>query len=118
MLEKDSCHYDKNLRRNPSKNKNIAKSITEYPDHSELIPRLKRIGGQVSGIERMITDGSYCVDILTQFQAVASALRVIEKIIFEKHIMSCVKNAMGSNKPKEIEKKTQELINFVFKRLE
>lgn len=66
----------------------------------------------------MISDGRYCVDILIQFQAVASALRAIESSIFETHLKGCVTDAMASKNSAEMEKKTQELMSLIFKRLE
>lgn len=126
MLEKNNCHQHQNSRVKTGQtshgtqfnkvNKSNLPSI--FPDHSELIPRLKRVEGQVAGIQRMISDGRYCIDILIQFQAVSSALRVIEKTIFEKHLKGCVKDTVESKNSREIEQKTKELINLVFKRLE
>lgn len=89
-----------------------------HPDYRALLPRLRRVEGQISGIQRMISDGRYCVDILIQFQAVASALRAIESAIFEKHVKGCVTDAMASKNSAEMEKKTQELMSLIFKRLE
>ena len=125
MLEKNSCHehldrtknkqFKNGLKLNKTKGSRLEST---YPSHSEFIPRLKRIEGQVAGIQKMISDRRYCVDILIQFQAVSAALMAIEKVIFEKHLKSCVKNTVESKNSIEIEQKTKELINLVFKRLE
>lgn len=109
MLEKQGTKKRKD-RVNNKKN-------TEYPDHRELIIRLKRVEGQVTGIQNMILNNRYCVDILIQFQAVSSALREIEKRIFEKHLKGCVKNALSSNDLIESDNKTRELIKLIFGRL-
>ncbi len=87
-----------------------------HPDHTITLTRLKRIQGQLSGIERMIFEQRYCVDILVQFRAVRSALKGIEKIIFEKHVRTCVKNAMETKNHLEIENKIDELMDLLFKK--
>jgi DNA-binding FrmR family transcriptional regulator len=52
--------------------------------------RVKRIGGQVAGIERMVEEGRYCVDILTQIAAVRSALDALGIELLSDHLKSCV----------------------------
>lgn len=59
-------------------------------DHSAQLARLKRIEGQVRGIAAMITDERYCVDILTQLQAVRAALARVEREILDGHVSHCV----------------------------
>ena len=89
----------------------------KIPEYSGLLPRLKRAEGQVAGIQRMIQDGRYCVDILIQFQAIASALKNIEGAILEQHLKSCVRNAMTSKNEAQAAEKCQELMNLFFKRM-
>ena len=57
-----------------------------------LLNRLRRIEGQVRGIGGMIERDAYCVDVLTQVQAVSSALTAFSKALLESHIKSCVKD--------------------------
>ena len=64
--------------------------MSEHPSHSEQLPRLNRTAGQIEGIKRMIAEGQYCVDILTQLRAVRSALKTIELGVLETHIKSCL----------------------------
>lgn len=87
-----------------------------HPDHSGFLPRLKRIGGQVGGIEKMIEEGRYCVDILVQFRAVMAALRSVEVSIFEKHLEHCLSSAMHSRDEKLIEEKIKELSGLLIRR--
>lgn len=87
-----------------------------HPDHRSTLNRIRRIQGQVSGIERMISEQRYCVDILIQFRAVASALKAIESTIFEEHVRGCVRSAMHSKKRSEIDAKVDELMELLFKR--
>jgi DNA-binding FrmR family transcriptional regulator len=61
------------------------------PCHTEQIKSLKRIEGQVRGIQKMIDEGKYCVDILTQLKAVKSATAAVEGKILEKHLHHCIK---------------------------
>lgn len=60
------------------------------PSHMENMPRLNRIGGQIEGIKKMIEDGRYCPDIITQLRAVRSALKAVESNILKKHLQHCV----------------------------
>ena len=63
-----------------------------------LINRLRRIEGQVRGVEGMIERDAYCVDILTQVQAISSALTSFSTALLESHVKSCVKEDILSGK--------------------
>lgn len=68
-----------------------------YGDHaSDLETRLKKIEGQVRGIQRMITEGAYCPDVLTQLSAVIAACEKVGLIVLEDHIRGCVTDAIAS----------------------
>jgi len=95
-----------------------AKTKTSHPDHKALLPRLKRVEGQIAGLQRMINEERYCVDILVQFQAVASALRAIERQIFETHLKGCVTSAMRTKDQEQMQNKTEELMQLIFRRLD
>lgn len=56
----------------------------------DLLNRLKRIEGQVRGIENMVEQGAYCTDILTQVSAVTSALNSFNKVLLANHVKTCV----------------------------
>ena len=64
-----------------------------HPDHSAQLARLKRIKGQIEGVQRMIEDRRYCPDILIQTSAVRAALRSLEVTILREHVDHCVKHA-------------------------
>lgn len=66
-------------------------------DPSDLLTRLKRIEGQVRGIQRMVADDVYCVDILTQLSAVISAAEKVGLKVLEEHIRGCVAEAITSD---------------------
>ncbi len=59
-------------------------------EKKDLMNRLKRIEGQVRGIENMLDKDVYCADILTQVQAVSSALNSFNKVLLGNHIKTCV----------------------------
>ena len=75
----------------------------------QLISRLRRINGQVSGIERMVGDDRYCIDILTQISAVQAALDKVALGLLDDHTQHCVMGASES----EQEAKTAELMAAV-----
>ena len=65
-------------------------------DKKKLASRLARIEGQVRGIARMIEDERYCIDVITQVQAVTSALRGVESMVLKDHVSHCVEHAISS----------------------
>ena len=74
-----------------------------------LINRLHRIEGQVRGLVGMIERDAYCVDVLTQVQAVSSALSSFSKALFESHVKSCVKDDVLAGKDEVLD----ELVDVV-----
>ena len=86
---------------------------TLHPDHSSQISRLNRVIGQIEGVKRMIQARRYCPEILVQTRAVASALKAVEVRIIEKHVRHCVTEALAARKPKEIERKIEELVTVL-----
>ena len=72
--------------------------------------RLRRIAGQVRGIERMIEEDRYCIDVITQLQAVKSALLRVEEQILKDHVSHCVAHAMKSGDKREQKQKIDELV--------
>jgi len=77
--------------------------------------RLNRIAGQVGGIQRMVEEERYCVDVLLQVAAVRAALDQVGKLILGSHIETCVADAFASGKTRERRKKMDELME-VFSR--
>ncbi|SDF05257.1 metal-sensitive transcriptional regulator [Sporomusa acidovorans] len=67
----------------------------------DIKKRLRRTGGQISGIEKMVEEGRYCVDILQQIMAARAALNQVALIIIESHTKSCVVNAIKENRTEE-----------------
>lgn len=77
--------------------------------------RLRRIEGQVRGITRMIDDGRYCIDILTQLQAAKAALARVEDEMLKDHAAHCVAAAIKSGDPDDQREKFDELIELMGK---
>ena len=76
----------------------------------KVINRLNRIEGQVRGIGRMVEDDRYCVDVLTQIQAVRAALLRVESEVLKDHLDHCVMGAMTGDDPADRKAKAAELI--------
>ena len=81
--------------------------------HDENLSRLARIEGQVRGLQRMVEEGEYCIDIITQIQAAQSALGAVSRKILEKHIDHCVADAVKSKSKAATSKKIEELMKVL-----
>ncbi len=75
----------------------------------DAISRLKKIEGQVRGLQRMIDDKKYCIDILFQLSAVHGALRKVSQAILKNHMETCVAEAITSSNKADSDKKIKEL---------
>ena len=82
-------------------------------DKEALIKRLHRIEGQVRGIERMLEDDRYCIDVLTQIAAVNTALESLAFRILDQHVNHCVSDALASGDPEAAAEKSRELLEAV-----
>ncbi len=82
-------------------------------DKEALVRRLHRIEGQVRGIERMVEDDRYCIDVLTQIAAVKTALESVALKILDEHVNHCVADAMASGEPDAAAEKSRELLDAV-----
>ncbi len=78
-----------------------------------LIKRLHRIEGQVRGIERMLEENRYCIDVLTQIAAVNTALESLAFRILDDHVRHCVAGALTSGDEEDAATKTEELLAAV-----
>jgi DNA-binding FrmR family transcriptional regulator len=82
-------------------------------DKAALVARLHRIEGQVRGIERMIDEDRYCVDVLTQIGAVTTALESLAYEVLDDHVEHCVADALASGNPEAAAEKSRELLEAV-----
>jgi len=78
--------------------------------HDEVVKRLQRIEGQVSGICRMYEGGRYCIDVLDQISAARAGLQAAAVLILEDHVNGCITEAIGSGGGRE---KATELLDAV-----
>ncbi len=83
--------------------------------HEDQLIRLRKIEGQVKGLQKMIKSDRYCIDILTQIKSVKNALSKVEENILKRHIETCVKDAIQSGSKEEMETKIDEIINIISK---
>src|SRR5437667_12735243 len=77
---------------------------------AKTLGRLRRIEGQVQGLQRMIDNDAYCVDILLQISAVQGALEQVQKLLLGRHIESCVSDALRSGSKSERQQTIEELL--------
>jgi len=85
------------------------------PSHLEELVRLKKIEGQIKGVQKMIRDGRYCIDILTQLSSVVGAVKSVEENIINRHLRTCVADSLANRGRKEKEKKVEEIIDILIK---
>jgi CsoR family transcriptional regulator, copper-sensing transcriptional repressor len=78
-----------------------------------LIKRLHRIEGQVRGVEKMVEEDRYCIDIITQIAAINTALESLAFKILDDHVRHCVAGALASGDPEEAGRKSEELLSAV-----
>ena len=82
-------------------------------DKDALVKRLHRIEGQVRGLERMVEEDRYCIDVLTQIAAVNTALESLAFRILDQHVQHCVSGALASGDPEAAAAKSRELLDAV-----
>ncbi len=76
-----------------------------------IINRLKSIEGHVRGVQRMVEDDVYCIDIINQNLAVQRALEKVNSLILERHFQTCVTTAIQGDDPAERERVIAEIMN-------
>ena len=82
-------------------------------DKNALITRLHRIEGQVRGLERMVEEERYCIDILTQIAAVSTALESVSVKLLEDHVRHCVGDALAAGDTEVAQRKSEDLLDAV-----
>jgi DNA-binding FrmR family transcriptional regulator len=85
----------------------------DRPDKPQLLNRLNRLEGQVRGIGRMVEEDRYCIDILTQIQAVRAALGRVESELLKGHMAHCIESAIVAGDADEQRRKAAELIQLL-----
>jgi DNA-binding FrmR family transcriptional regulator len=77
--------------------------------NTEALNRLKTIEGHIRGIERMLEEETYCIDVIRQIQAVQGALNKTSSMILDNHLNSCLITAVRGDNPDEREKMLKEI---------
>jgi len=87
----------------------------DEPTREAALRRLRKIGGQVEGLARMVESDRTCVDVLLQIAAVQAALGRVGTLVLGSHVETCVADALASGAPEERQQKIDELLE-VFSR--
>lgn len=82
-------------------------------DRDRLLKRLRRVEGQVRGVHKMVEDDRYCIDVLTQIQAVRAALAKVEREMLKAHLDHCIESAIVGGDADEQRQKATELITLL-----
>ena len=85
--------------------------IMKHPCHKKQISNLRRIKGQIEGIERMVNDGKYCIDILNQIKATKNAIISVEGKILKTHLEECIKESIDGGA--QAQQKIDEIIKVL-----
>jgi DNA-binding FrmR family transcriptional regulator len=79
----------------------------------KLLNRLRRLEGQVRGVARMVEEDRYCIDILTQTQAIRAALAKVEAELLRDHVDHCIRGAFKSGDAADQQQKIEELVEVL-----
>jgi DNA-binding FrmR family transcriptional regulator len=79
--------------------------------NEDAVKRLKNVEGHVRGIEQMVENGTYCIDVIRQIQAVQAALDKVSKLILDNHLHSCVITAVRGENPDDRERVLAEIVD-------
>lgn len=90
-------------------------STSANPSHENNLMALRRIEGQVRGVQRMIEGRKYCIDILNQINAIKGALGRVEERILRKHFENCVTEALQGTSDHEKQEKLDEILDLINK---
>lgn|SRR5579884_1753134 len=81
----------------------------------DLLLRLRRIEGQVRGLQKMVEEERYCPDVLTQMSAVHESLRSVERVLMKNHLQHCATEALRSGDAKQAQRTYDELTELFYK---
>ena len=80
--------------------------------HEESLHRLKSVEGHIRGIQKMVEDDKYCIDVIRQIQAVQAALNKVETMMLDNHLRTCVTTAIQGDDPADRERVLQEIADI------
>ena len=79
------------------------------------LTRLRRIEGQIRGLQKMVDEDRYCADIMVQISSVQEALRAVGRALMRNHLRHCAAEAIGKGSPDEAEAMYDELLELIYK---
>ena len=80
--------------------------------NEDVLKRLKNIEGHIKGVEQMVEDGAYCIDVIRQIHAVQAALQKVSGIILDDHLHSCLITAVRGENAQERERVLNEIADI------
>lgn len=80
-------------------------------DNQQIIRRLKSVEGHIRGIQKMVDEDAYCIDIVNQIQAVQAALSKINSLVLDRHLHTCVTTAIQGDDADERERVITEVLS-------
>jgi DNA-binding FrmR family transcriptional regulator len=92
-----------------------AATMVEPELKAKALTRLKRIEGQVRGLQRMVEEERYCADVLTQIASVHEALRGVGKMLMKNHLRHCVSDALRSGDERRAEDTYAEVLDLMYR---
>jgi DNA-binding FrmR family transcriptional regulator len=87
--------------------------MSDHPSHRDQLARLNRARGQLDAVTRMIDEGRYCIDILTQLRAARSALRAVEDGVLRTHLRHCIQDELERGRTEKPNERIDELIEVL-----
>ncbi len=83
----------------------------EEQETTDIVRRLKSVEGHVRGVQRMVGEGAYCIDVVNQIVAIQRALKKVSGLVLDQHLHSCVTSAMRGTDATAREKVLEELLD-------
>ncbi len=80
-------------------------------NRTEILQRLKSIEGHVRGVQRMVDEGAYCIEVVHQILAVEKALQKVSSLVLDRHLHSCVTTAIRGEDAGERERVLKEILS-------
>lgn len=90
----------------------VRRSTSYATDKAKLLARLRRIEGQVRGVQRMVEEDQYCLDVLTQLSAIIAGARATGLLVLEDHIRGCVVGAGPDDREAALDELTEAIERF------
>lgn len=87
--------------------------MKKNPSHEDNLVALRRIEGQVRGVQKMVEGRKYCIDILNQIYAIKGALVRVEEKIIERHFQNCVTQTIKGSSEEEKQQKLDEILKLI-----